>query len=561
MNIKLKAILPNGFSYDWGYQGPSLSMGRDPQCEMALDGDVNRQVSWLHARIECENGAARVRDFHSKNGTYVNDEKVAETSPIRVGDAIRLGRKGPKFVVLELTADPPKDKTSFVPAPPPLLSPSAPNDLAAGAGQSGPPSPLGQAGPAMPAPTDTVSSSVGSGAAKELYLAEGEEGKPPSPTVTIGDWRIPLWPLLGGVLLAVVGAIVGLLVVAWFRHAQIGKMPPSETVACDDDVVSDSDKATIIDVRANDLVPAGEHTTLRAPEKSSQGASLTVDPEGRIVYDPREAMKSLAPGETRTDDFEYSLETASNGVAKATVRVVVRGPILPPPPRPIEPEQLKSLYATAIVWLGGEREGMRLPLCTGWAATPTQVITTAWAIEELKASRKEGAQIIACSPGQGRGFIPVVDLAVHPQYDGNVRSKPSNVMVDVGVVTLKAPLAACCPYSSVKTLDLPSQKPKVTVVGFSIPYSPNPKPFDELSPPSLIWRTGRISGTQTYSNAVDNLPVLSMQLDAPDGFDGSPVFHSSGKVIGVLLRFGSDRYVVPTDRFAELLGIATTSPP
>ena len=113
----------------------------------------------------------------------------------------------------------------------------------------------------------------------------------------------------------------------------------------------------------------------------------------------------------------------------------------------------------------------------------------------------------------------------------------------------------------VKTLDLPSQKPGVTVIGFSIPYVPNPKPFDELSPPSLIWRTGRISGTQTYSNAVDNLPVLSMQLDAPDGFDGSPVFHTSGKVLGHLLRFGSDRYVVPTDRFAELLGSATTSPP
>jgi len=464
MNIKLKAILPNGFSYDWGYQGPSLSMGRDSQCEMALDGDVNRQVSWLHARIECENGMARVRDFHSKNGTYVNDEKVAETAPIRVGDVIRLGRKGPKFVVLELAADPPKDQTSFVPAPPPLVSPPAPNDLAAGVAQSAPASPSGQGGAAMPALTDTVSSPAASGMVKEMFHAGDKEGEPIGPAITVGDWSIPLWPFLGGVLLAVLGALLCLLVIARFRQDHVTETPSYEIAACDDEAVADNDKATTIDVRANDTVPPGGHPTPQIPEKSPQGATLKVDPEGRIAYDPRESMKSLPPGETRTDAFEYRLETASGQTSKATVRVVVRVPLGP------GPEQLKSLYGKAIVWLGGERGGMRLPLCTGWAATPTQVITTAWAIEQLKASRKEGAQIIACSLENGHAFVPVVDLAVHPRYDGKDASKPANVVVDVGVVTLKAPLAACCPYSSVKTLDLPSQKPGVTVIGFSIPY-------------------------------------------------------------------------------------------
>ena len=145
MQIKLKVILANGISYDWEYQGTTLSIGRDPNCDLAVDDSQRRHVSWIHARIEAVGEAAVVRDFKSKNGTYVNDKQVDGTVSLEVGDTIRLGRKGPKVIVMEfapaaqaalaaavapctapaMTAPPSEKQPIGHSAPPPLLAESS----------------------------------------------------------------------------------------------------------------------------------------------------------------------------------------------------------------------------------------------------------------------------------------------------------------------------------------------------------------------------------------------------------------------------------------------------
>ena len=116
MQVKLKVILSNGSSYDWSYQGAALSIGRDPECDLTIEDSEDRIVSWMHARIECESDEARIRDFRSKNGTYVNEEPVDGTRPLQIGDTIRLGRKGPKLIVLELDTH----QDDSPPVPPPI---------------------------------------------------------------------------------------------------------------------------------------------------------------------------------------------------------------------------------------------------------------------------------------------------------------------------------------------------------------------------------------------------------------------------------------------------------
>ncbi len=120
MQVKLKVILSNGISHDWRGQGAALSIGRDPECDLTIEDGEDRIVSWMHARIECDSDAARIRDFRSKNGTYVNEEPVDGTRPLQIGDTIHLGRKGPKLIVLELDAGP----QEALPAPPPDVSAS-----------------------------------------------------------------------------------------------------------------------------------------------------------------------------------------------------------------------------------------------------------------------------------------------------------------------------------------------------------------------------------------------------------------------------------------------------
>jgi pSer/pThr/pTyr-binding forkhead associated (FHA) protein len=121
MKIELNVIMPTGFSYFWTYQGVTLSMGRDPACEMAVDDTAPRSVSRRHARIECDkNGTLSVRDLQSRNGTYVNGQRISGAVPLRLGDQIRLGRKGPRLIVLKFVPD---GKVKHVACPPPLPAP------------------------------------------------------------------------------------------------------------------------------------------------------------------------------------------------------------------------------------------------------------------------------------------------------------------------------------------------------------------------------------------------------------------------------------------------------
>jgi pSer/pThr/pTyr-binding forkhead associated (FHA) protein len=67
--------------------GAATTLGR------ALDNDIvvnHASVSRHHASIEARNGAFRLRDLGSQNGTYVGVERVTE-APIADGDKVKLG--------------------------------------------------------------------------------------------------------------------------------------------------------------------------------------------------------------------------------------------------------------------------------------------------------------------------------------------------------------------------------------------------------------------------------------------------------------------------------------
>jgi pSer/pThr/pTyr-binding forkhead associated (FHA) protein len=71
-------------------KGPSMTIGRDPQCDLHLD---NRALSRRHALIEKRGAAIWVKDLKSQNGTFVNGERVSDTGqPLNGGDAIEVGR-------------------------------------------------------------------------------------------------------------------------------------------------------------------------------------------------------------------------------------------------------------------------------------------------------------------------------------------------------------------------------------------------------------------------------------------------------------------------------------
>jgi len=70
---------------------PRLYVGRHPSSDVPLPWD--EEVSRLHADLECINGVwTVVDDGRSRNGSFVNGERLYGRRPLHDGDAITVGR-------------------------------------------------------------------------------------------------------------------------------------------------------------------------------------------------------------------------------------------------------------------------------------------------------------------------------------------------------------------------------------------------------------------------------------------------------------------------------------
>ena len=73
---------------EWLLSEGSNVVGRDHDCAVRIDSTT---ISRHHARIIVTRGEATVEDLGSKNGTYVNGQRIQETVAIEVGGRIRVG--------------------------------------------------------------------------------------------------------------------------------------------------------------------------------------------------------------------------------------------------------------------------------------------------------------------------------------------------------------------------------------------------------------------------------------------------------------------------------------
>jgi serine protease Do len=82
-----------------------LTVGRDTSCDLKYDPDDDL-VSRRHAKIvltSAENGQFSIADLGSRNGTFVNRQRIFGAVKLNCGDVIQLGPGGPEF---EIDLDP-----------------------------------------------------------------------------------------------------------------------------------------------------------------------------------------------------------------------------------------------------------------------------------------------------------------------------------------------------------------------------------------------------------------------------------------------------------------------
>jgi hypothetical protein len=102
MKIRLQILFTPGEALVFEHRGPKVRIGRDPQGELVLQGEMSQSVSWNHAQVERKLTGARLSDLGSTNGTFVNDRRVTDSVAVKVGDQIQLGQTGPTLKVIEL---------------------------------------------------------------------------------------------------------------------------------------------------------------------------------------------------------------------------------------------------------------------------------------------------------------------------------------------------------------------------------------------------------------------------------------------------------------------------
>lgn len=79
-----------------------VAIGREPNCQIALDSNIYGMVSRRHAIVRPLANSSLPRwevcDLNSANGTYVNGRKLQECKILEPGDTITLGENGPEFI-------------------------------------------------------------------------------------------------------------------------------------------------------------------------------------------------------------------------------------------------------------------------------------------------------------------------------------------------------------------------------------------------------------------------------------------------------------------------------
>jgi S1-C subfamily serine protease len=87
------------------FEQPVVVVGRQAGLDLRFDPQRDLDVSGRHAEIRATNSGYELHDSGSTNGTYINGKKVAGSAPLREGDRIRFGAKGPEAEVLVALSD------------------------------------------------------------------------------------------------------------------------------------------------------------------------------------------------------------------------------------------------------------------------------------------------------------------------------------------------------------------------------------------------------------------------------------------------------------------------
>jgi len=255
-------------------RGTRIRLGRGRECEVQPVESNDTTVSRVHAEMTVgAGGGLVVRDVESKNGTYLNGERIAKPMPIRLGDKIMLGQGGPVLLVEGMGTAPQK---------------AVPRPQAGGAGGIGQRTLIGMIGNA-------------------LAKAKDEVGK---------DARGKIRWLTGFVVVLVILLGGGVYGVYWLLSRQVEHTKDSSRVE------AERLRHELAAARAA-AAPASEVETLRVQLAAAE--SRTTQLQAALDRAQQALGQQLAVGEARREEAQRDVQRMRDQLAAAERRAPSQG--------------------------------------------------------------------------------------------------------------------------------------------------------------------------------------------------------------------------------------------
>ena len=89
MELKLKVLSGKQAGVEIAIPGPRFSIGRGDDNDLRPHSDA---ISRHHCEVVIDGGAATIRDLGSRNGTFVNGQRIADQQRLKAGDKLTVGQ-------------------------------------------------------------------------------------------------------------------------------------------------------------------------------------------------------------------------------------------------------------------------------------------------------------------------------------------------------------------------------------------------------------------------------------------------------------------------------------
>ncbi len=88
MDVTLKVVTGSNVGQELAVPAPRFFIGRAEDCQLRPKSDL---ISRHHCVLLVENESLAVRDLGSRNGTFVNDERIMGERELKMGDRLKVG--------------------------------------------------------------------------------------------------------------------------------------------------------------------------------------------------------------------------------------------------------------------------------------------------------------------------------------------------------------------------------------------------------------------------------------------------------------------------------------